>query len=586
MMPFKHTFVTFIALAAQVLPCIHAQIQPSSTYQPPSIASGNVTSSSSSNTVNARWSELLGNALYFYDIQRAGTLPNNFRVDWRNNSVPNDGSDVGLNLSGGFFDAGNYIKATFPLCWVVTQLSWGGMMFGKGFDDSQQTAYLDSTLRVALDWLMTASSKQDEMVVLIGSNDFYWGGDQNIPLNDRPSYTISRQKPGTDVFGSCASALTSASMLYAGTPLPISTTQNGTVASLQDSNYSQSLLQRAEILFDLAQSSTPQQVYQKATKGVSWAYPSTDYADELVLSSTFLALATGNQTYADYAQQTYASNLFPFPNGALNWDQHTSATPVLLTQLSIARPSFGISTSKYQQDSEKWLDGIVNKNMPQTFTTPGGLFYFDGDSDSASLNPSLNAAFLMMIYRRMATNTNKGKGYRTFAESQLDYALGKNPMNTVYAVGIHNNSAENPQSALASGGNNPKLIDTSPAEEAHVLYSGIVGGPDKNDNYYDQRSNWQQTEVALDSQSALIVLAAHQLTTNASDPFYVGMTEERVILPYNSDDGSGGGGLSSGAKIAIAVVVIVVVLGILAGLAFWQRERLRNFIRRRRFEKY
>lgn len=62
--------------------------------------------------MNERWSELLGNALYFYDIQRAGTLPDGFRVSWRNNSVPNDGSDVGLDLSGGFFDAGNYIKVS------------------------------------------------------------------------------------------------------------------------------------------------------------------------------------------------------------------------------------------------------------------------------------------------------------------------------------------------------------------------------------------------------------------------------------------------------------------------------------------
>lgn len=456
------------------------------------------------------------------------------------------------------------------------------MMYGQPFDSAQQTAYLDQTLRTALDWLLTASSKQDQMVVVIGSDDFYWGGDENIPTNNRPSFVISRQNPGTDVFGSCSSAMASASMLYSGTSLPLSTTQNGTTASLRNTSYAQTLLQRAQTLFDLAQTSQPQQTYQKATKGVEWAYPSTDYADELVLSSTFLALATGNQTYADYAQRTYTDNHFPFPNGVLNWDQHTPATPVLLAQLAIAQPSMNVNLAKYQSDAESWLDGIVNKNMPQTFTTPGGLFWFDGDSDSASLNPSLNAAWLMMLYRSLASSAAKGQSYRSFAESQLDYALGKNPMNAVYPVGIHPNSAQNPQSALASGGTNAKLIDTVPATEAHVLYSGVVGGPDKDDNYYDQRSNWEQTEVAVDSQSPLIMLAAHQLAMNASDPFYVGMTESRVILSYESGSG---GGLSAGAKAGIAVAVIVIVFALLAALAWWQRERLNGWIRRRRFSK-
>lgn len=573
-----------------------AQVQPSSVYEPPPASQGTVASSnrSASSTFgnasfNAQWATLLGDALYFYDVQRAGALPGNFRVDWRNNSVPNDGSDVGLDLSKGFFDAGNFIKATFPLCWVVTQLSHGAMMYGRGFDGANQTPYLDSTLRVALDWLLIASSKPDEMVVVIGNEDFYWGPDTSIPT-DRPSYVISRQNPGTDVFGSCASAFASASMLYNGTTLPVSPTADGTAASLQDADYAATLLQRAETLFNLAQTATPQQVYQKAVKGVAWAYPSTDYADELVLSSTFLALATGNQSYADYAQQTYTKSQFPYPNGALNWDQHTPATPVLLAQLAIARPTMGVSLSEYQQGAEVWLDGITNGDMFQTFSTPGGLFWFEGDSDPASLNPATNAAALMLMYHRFASSRSKGQTYLSWALGQLDYVLGKNPMNAVYPVGIHPNSPQNPQSALAAGGTDPKRIDTQPATEAHVLYGGVVGGPDEHDNYYDQRSNYTQTEVALDSQSPLIVIAAYQLATGADDPYYVNVTQPRVMLPYSPDDGgtgpSGGGGLSQGAQIAIAVVVVVVVLALLLALCFWQRSKVRSCVRRRRFSKY
>ncbi|MCO5556534.1 hypothetical protein L7F22_010083 [Adiantum nelumboides] len=109
--------------SAAVVPIVHlaasAQAQSSSsatatsTYLPPPAASGTVASAASASP-NPQWSQLLGNSLYFYDVQRAGKLPDNFRVSWRNDSVLDDGKDVGLDLSGGFFDAGNFIKATFP----------------------------------------------------------------------------------------------------------------------------------------------------------------------------------------------------------------------------------------------------------------------------------------------------------------------------------------------------------------------------------------------------------------------------------------------------------------------------------------
>ena len=91
-----------------------AQIQPDPVYKPPPPSSGNA-AADSSKSVNEQWSNLLGNALYFFDIQRSGQLPPNFRVDWRNDSVLGDGKDVGIDLSGGFFDAGNYIKVRFFL---------------------------------------------------------------------------------------------------------------------------------------------------------------------------------------------------------------------------------------------------------------------------------------------------------------------------------------------------------------------------------------------------------------------------------------------------------------------------------------
>jgi endoglucanase len=65
-----------------------------------------------------------------------------------------------------------------------------------------------------------------------------------------------------------------------------------------------------------------------------------------------------------------------------------------------------------------------------------------------------------------------------------------------YVVGSNPNSPSNPHSAMASGGNDIGNIDTSPPQEAYVLYGAVVGGPDQHGRFYDIRSDWPETEAS------------------------------------------------------------------------------------------
>lgn len=47
------------------------------------------------------YGEALQKSIWFYDAQRSGDLPASNRVSWRGDSALRDGSDVGLDLSGG-----------------------------------------------------------------------------------------------------------------------------------------------------------------------------------------------------------------------------------------------------------------------------------------------------------------------------------------------------------------------------------------------------------------------------------------------------------------------------------------------------
>ncbi len=93
---------------------IYGQVTlPSSPWLPPNASAGAIATSGSSTSIpNAQWSTLLGDMLYFYEAQRSGQLPNTTRVSWRNDSATSDGKDVGLDLTGGYYDAGGHTHST------------------------------------------------------------------------------------------------------------------------------------------------------------------------------------------------------------------------------------------------------------------------------------------------------------------------------------------------------------------------------------------------------------------------------------------------------------------------------------------
>ena len=62
----------------------------------------------------------------FLEANRSGALPADNRLEWRSDSTTNDGKDVGRDLAGGYFDAGDHIKFIQPMAFSNTMLAWGG----------------------------------------------------------------------------------------------------------------------------------------------------------------------------------------------------------------------------------------------------------------------------------------------------------------------------------------------------------------------------------------------------------------------------------------------------------------------------
>jgi len=321
----------------------------------------------------------------------------------------------------------------------------------------------------------------------VGTSDIdnnYWGPDTSIP-GPRASFQVNRANPGTDVMADAAAAFAACSQLYRD--------------KLNNATYAATLQTHAEALFNLAETATPQQVYQTVVPAATCCYASSGFVDELAWGAAWMYSLTKNPIYAQKAG-TYidSENSQSVQTNPVTWDDKTGLVYILMASLTTGTSAY----PKWQGLSEQFAEFTRSAPKP-CMLTKGGLYFCNGNSGDDSTVVSANAAFaLMLLSTQMDSNSNnnattqeKVSNYRSFALGQINYLLGDNPEKTPYIVGVHPNSPLNPHSASASGGNDPGTIDSFPAKEKYTIYGALVGGPDKNDRFQDQRSDWRQNEV-------------------------------------------------------------------------------------------
>lgn len=92
----------------------------------------------------------------------AGQLPSNFPIAWRGDSCLQDGSDNGVDLSGGLYDAGDHVKFGLPMAFTATLLSWSVLEYGPLMDKSNQLTVAKGSIRWVTDYLIKAHTASEE----------------------------------------------------------------------------------------------------------------------------------------------------------------------------------------------------------------------------------------------------------------------------------------------------------------------------------------------------------------------------------------------------------------------------------------
>lgn len=130
------------------------------------------------------YSDALEKSILFFEGQRSGKLPSNQRLTWRGDSGLSDGSSshvlhlsttyifldtmvsgdltffwilpAQVDLTGGYYDAGDNVKFGLPMAFTTTLLAWSEIEFGGSMPGQIQNAR--AAVRWSADYLLKAAT--------------------------------------------------------------------------------------------------------------------------------------------------------------------------------------------------------------------------------------------------------------------------------------------------------------------------------------------------------------------------------------------------------------------------------------------
>ncbi|KAK1306303.1 Endoglucanase 8 [Acorus calamus] len=321
------------------------------------------------------YGDALQKSILFFEGQRSGKLPHSQRMRWRKDSAVNDGSLIGVDLSGGYYDAGDNVKFNFPMAFTTTVLSWSVIEFG-GSMGREELDHAKEAIRWATDYFLKATAQPGVVHVQVGDpygdhNCWERPEDMDTP---RSVYSIDATKPGSEVAAETAAALAAASIVF----------------KASDQLYSKWLLDRAIQVFEFAD----QHRGSYSDSLGKWVCPFycdfSGYEDELVWGAMWLYKASNKKNYWDYVVNNI--HMLEHNVGEFGWDDKHAGLFVLLANVDYILGSNPLNMSYMVGYGDKFPQRIHHRGSslpsvdahPQPLGCHGGTPYFE------SLNPNPN----------------------------------------------------------------------------------------------------------------------------------------------------------------------------------------------------
>ncbi|XP_062198881.1 endoglucanase 22-like [Phragmites australis] len=472
----------------------------------------------------------LSKSLLYFEAQRSGRLPHNQRVPWRGHSGLTDGLQQGVDLVGGYYDAGDHVKFGLPMAFTVTMLSWGAIDFADDIAAAGEWGHALEAIKWGTDYFVKAHTEPFVYWAEVGDGDtdhYCWQRPEDMTTS-RQAYRIDKDNPGSDLAGETAAALAAASIVF----------------RRSNPHYSHLLLHHAQQLFEFGD--RYRGTYDSSISEVRSYYASVSgYRDELLWAALWLHRATGREEYLRYAADK--ADCFGGVGWAMtefSWDVKYAGVQVLAAKLLLdgdpGAAKHRAVLEQYRAKAEHYLCACLGRNgntSENVDRSPGGMLYV---RQWNNLQYASSAAFLLTAYSSYLSTTTSGSHLLrcpggtaapsellSLARQQADYILGRNPLRLSYMVGygrrfpvrVHHRGA-----SIVAHKANSRFIGCMQGFDnwfgrgranPNVLAGAIVGGPNCRDEFRDDRGNYMQTEACTYNTAPLVAVFArlHRLNT-------------------------------------------------------------------------
>ena len=485
--------------------------------------------------VDANWAKLLQYSMYFYDANMCGTdVSEHGLLEWRGDChtydaqvplQPMDEQSHGTNLSadfiaeyseildpdgdgfvdvsGGFHDAGDHVKFGLPEAYAGSTVSWGYYEFRDAYEATGQAEHAETICRYFCDYLMRSTFRDENGDVIafcyqVGDGDIdhaIWESPE-IDSMARPAYFATADLPTTDDVSESAACLAINYYNFKDT----------------DPDYADKCLDYAKALFNFAASH--EKKVGAGADGPKSYYTSSKWEDDFCFAAGWLYLITEDHWYLEqalpyvdyYAPPGYVLCWNDMWNGVgIVWGRIQDIYPEVCEECRVAIGRGPYEVLDFWEMEAKACNAFVTGEAGDI--TPAGYFWLN-TWGSARYNTA--AQFTCLVYDKY----QKGKDlydpshpdyyFSDWALGQMEYLIGDNPINRCYVVGYGDNAAKFPHHRAASG----LTMAEDTADQKHVLWGALVGGPDVKDQHKDITADFIYNEVTIDYNAAFVGAAA------------------------------------------------------------------------------
>nr|AMH40376.1 glycoside hydrolase family 9 [Peruphasma schultei] len=410
------------------------------------------------------YKKLLQMSLLFYEAQRSGKLPSDQKVKWRHDSALNDKGIHGEDLTGGYYDAGDFVKFNFPMAFSTTLLAWSVLDHKKGYEKANALEDGRKAVKWATDYFLKCHVSEFELYGQVGEgtvDHIYWTLPEDMPYK-RNAFMITAKAPGSDLAAETAAAMAASYLVFKDV----------------DSKYASTLLTHAKQLMNFAVKYLGK--YSDSIADANKFYMSSSYQDELVWGAAWLYRATKDKSYLDIINKYWPVIMYW---DGFDWDNKKSGAEVILYMTT--------RDDKYRERVKSYCDNTFFK----TPKTPKGLLLTNA---GGNLRSNANA---MLVCSEAANLGIEASSYRPLIKQQVGYYVGDTGFSYVVGFGnkypryAHHRSSSCPDHPAKCGWD----FFNSNTPNHHIVDGALVGGPNASDYYFDTRKDATHNEVTCDN---------------------------------------------------------------------------------------